>query len=157
MADFDYQKMNDYVTADPEVAELREKRNTTRKKIEQLKVSAGRHIEKMHGLYLAKTAVMAKVQYEPAGSEADEILENITGQCSECWDGDWNTSLEVVFDGQLSCSIAIGNLAKQIYKLIEDINLMSSCIDRLEDNLRQQFREQFYKDQKKQSTKEVEQ
>ena len=27
MADFDYQKMNDYVTADPEVAELREKRN----------------------------------------------------------------------------------------------------------------------------------
>ena len=28
MADFDYQKMNDYVTADPEVAELREKRNS---------------------------------------------------------------------------------------------------------------------------------
>ena len=157
MADFDYQKMNDYVTADPEVAELREKRNATRKKIEELKNSARRHIEKMHGLYLAKSAVVEKMQFEPCSDEDDFLLERITGQCGECWDNDWQTAAEVVFDGQLSCSIAIGNLAKQIYKLIEDINLMSSCIDRLEDNLRQQFREQFYKDQKKQSTKEVEQ
>ena len=143
MADFDYQKMNDYVTADPEVAELREKRNSTRKKIEDLKDSARRHIEKM--------------QIEHCDDENDFLLERITGQCGECWDDDWKTAAEVVFDGQLSCSIAIGNLAKQIYKLIEDINIMSSCIERLEDNLRQQFRKQFYKDQKKQSTKEVEQ
>jgi hypothetical protein len=34
---------------------------------------------------------------------------------------------------------------------------MSSCIERLEENLRKQYREQFYKDQKKQTTKEVEQ
>ena len=157
MADFDYQKMNDYVTADPEVAELREKRNATRKKIEELKNSARRHIEKMHGLYLAKSAVVEKMQFETCSDEDDFLLERITGQCGECWDNDWQTAAEVVFDGQLSCSIAIGNLAKQIYKLIEDINIMSSCIERLEDNLRQQFREQFYKDQKKQSTKEVEQ
>ena len=157
MADFDYQKMNDYVTADPEVAELREKRNSTRKKIEELKDSARRHIEKMHGLYLAKTAVVGKISYEPCTDDEDLALERTTGQCGECWDDDWRTASEVVFDGQLSCSIAIGNLAKQIYKLSEDINIMSSCIERLEENLRQQFREQFYKDQKKQSTKEVEQ
>ena len=157
MADFDYQKMNDYVTADPEVAELREKRNATRRKIEELKDSARRHVEKMHGLYLAKTAVCEKMQIEPCDDENDFLLERITGQCGECWDDDWKTAAEVVFDGQLSCSIAIANLAKQIYKLIEDINIMSSCVQRLEDNLRQQFREQFYKEQKKQTTKEVEQ
>ena len=156
MADFDYQKMNDYVTADPEVAELREKRNTTRKKIEEFKDSARRHIEKMHGLYLAKTAVVGKISYEPCSDEDDFLLERLTGQCGECWDDDWKTAAEVVFDGQLSCSIAIGNLAKQIYKLSEDINIMSSCIERLEENLRKQYREQFYKDQKKQTTKEVE-
>ena len=154
MADFDYQKMSDYVNADPEVTKLREKRTANWKKIEQLKTSSQSHIEKMHGLYLAKTAVMSKVQYEPAGSEADEILENITGQCSECWDGDWNTSLEVVFDGQLSCSIAIANLAKQIYRLTEDNAIINGCGDTLEDELRKQFRNQFYKDQK--NTKEVE-
>jgi len=157
MADFDYQKMNDYVTADPEVAELREKRNATRGKIEELKTSARRHIEKMHGLYLAKSAVIEKISLEPCTDEEDLTLERTTGQCGECWDDDWRTASEVVFDGQLSCSIAIGNLAKQIYKLSEDINIMSSCIERLEENLRQQFREQFYKDQQKQTTKEVEQ
>ena len=157
MADFDYQKMNDYVTADPEVAELREKRNSTRKKIEQLKHSAHNHIAKMHGLYLAKSAVVEKIQVEPCSDEDDFLLERITGQCGECWDDDWQTAAEVVFDGQLSCGIAIGNLAKQIYKFIEDMNIMQGCIDRLEENLRQQYREQFYKDQKKQTTKEVEQ
>ena len=157
MADFDYQKMNDYVTADPEVAELREKRISTRKKIEELKDSARRHIEKMHGLYLAKTAVVGKISYEPCTDDEDLALERTTGQCGECWDDDWRTAAEVVFDGQLSCSIAIGNLAKQIYKLSEDINIISSCIERLEENLRKQYREQFYKDQKKQTTKEVEQ
>ena len=157
MADFDYQKMNDYVTADPEVAELRVKRNSTRKKIEEFKDSARRHIEKMHGLYLAKTAVVGKISYEPCTDDEDLALERTTGQCGECWDDDWRTAAEVVFDGQLSCSIAIGNLAKQIYKLSEDINIMSSCIERLEENLRKQYREQFYKDQKKQTTKEVEQ
>ena len=155
MADFDYKKMRDYVSADPEVTKLREKRTTSYKRIDSLKQSARESIEKMHGLYLAKTAVMSKVQYEPAGSEADEILENITGQCSECWDGDWNTSLEVVFDGQLSCSIAIANLAKQIYRLTEDNAIINGCVDTLEDELRKQFRNQFYIDQK--ATKEVEQ
>ena len=155
MADFDYKKMRDYVSADPEVTKLREKRTLSYKKIDSLKESARKNIEKMHGLYLAKTAVMAKVQYEPAGSEADEILENITGQCSECWDGDWNTSLEVVFDGQLSCFIAIANLAKQIYRLTEDNTIINGLVDTLEDELRKQFRNQFYKDQK--ATKEVEQ
>ena len=92
MADFDYQKMSDYVNADPEVTKLREKRTANYKKIEQLKTNSQSHIEKMHGLYLAKTAIIAKVQYEPAGSEADEILENITGQCSECWDADVTNS-----------------------------------------------------------------
>ena len=157
MADFDYQKMNDYVTADPEVAELREKRNSTRKKIEEFKDSARRHIEKMHGLYLAKTAVVGKISYEPCTDDEDLALERTTGQCGECGDDEWRTGAEGVFDGQLSCSIAIGNLAKQIYKLSEDINIMSSCIERLEENLRKQYREQFYKDQKKQTTKEVEQ
>ncbi len=155
MADFDYQKMNDYVTADPEVAKLRERRIHSRKKIESLKNSARSHICKMHGLYLAKNAVIDKFQYEPAGSEADEILENITGQCSECWEGEWQAAEEVVFDGQLSCAVAIGNLAKQIYKLIEDINLMTGCIETLEDELRKQFRTKFFKDQK--AIKEVEQ
>ena len=157
MADFDYQKMNDYVTADPEVAELREKRNETRKKIEEFNYSSLRHIEKIHGLYLEKTAVVGKISYEPCTDDEDLTLERTTGQCGECWDDDWKTAAEVVFDGQLSCSIAIGNLAKQIYKSIEDINIMSSCIERLEENLRKQYREQFYKDQKKQTTKEVEQ
>ena len=58
MADFDYQKMNDYVSADPEVAKLREQKTAAHKKIATLKTSAHRHIEKMHGLYLAKTAVV---------------------------------------------------------------------------------------------------
>ena len=157
MADFDYKKMRDYVSADPEVTKLREKRTTSYKRIDSLKQSARESIEKMHGLYLAKSAVVEKMQFEPCSDEDDFLLERITGQCGECWDNDWQTAAEVVFDGQLSCSIAIGNLAKQIYKLIEDINIMSSCIERLEDNLRQQFREQFYKEQKKQTTKEVEQ
>ena len=108
----------------------------------------------MHGLYLAKTAVIAKVQYEPAGTEADEILENITGQGSECWDGDWQSAVEVVFDGQLSCSISIANLAKQIYRLTEDNAIINGCLDTMEDELRKQFRNQFYKDQ--QTTEEVE-
>ena len=154
MADFYYQKMSDYVSADPEVTKLREKRTLNYKKIEQLKATSRSHIEKMHGLYLAKTAVIAKVQYEPAGTEADEILENITGQCSECWDGDWQSAVEVVFDGQLSCSISIANLAKQIYRLTEDNAIINGCLDTMEDELRKQFRNQFYKDQ--QTTEEVE-
>ena len=154
MADFDYKKMSDYVSADPEVTKLREKRTLNYKKIEQLKATSRSHIEKMHGLYLAKTAVIAKVQYEPAGTEADEILENITGQCSECWDGDWQSAVEVVFDGQLSCSISIANLAKQIYRLTEDNAIINGCLDTMEDELRKQFRNQFYKDQ--QTTEEVE-
>ena len=154
MADFDYQKMSDYVSADPEVTKLREKRTLNYKKIEQLKATSRSHIEKMHGLYLAKTAVISKVQYEPAGTEAYEILENITGQCSECWDGDWQSAVEVVFDGQLSCSIAIANLAKQIYRLTEDNAIINGCLETMEDELRKQFRNQFYKDQK--TTKEVE-
>jgi len=154
MADFDYQKMNDYVTADPEVAELREKRNSTRKKIEEFKDSARRHIEKMHGLYLAKTAVMQKVRYEPAEESADAVLEEITGQCSECWDSDWCNSLDVIFDGQLGCSLVIANLGKQIHKLSEDIQLINGCLDTLETELQKQFREQFYKDQ--QTNTEVE-
>ena len=153
MADFDYQKMSNYVSADPEVTKLREKRTLNYKKIEQLKATSRSHIEKMHGLYLAKTAVIAKVQYEPAGTEADEILENITGQCSECWDGDWQSAVEVVFDGQLSCSISIANLAKQIYRLTEDNAIINGCLDTMEDELRKQFRNQFYKDQ--QTTEEV--
>ena len=40
-------------------------------------------------------------------------------------------------------------------ELIEDINLMSGCIENLEEELRKQFRTQFYKDQE--ATKEVEQ
>ena len=157
MADFEYKKMHDYVSADPEVTKLREKRTTSYKRIDSLKQSARESIEKMHGLYLAKTAVVGKISYEPCTDDEDLALERTTGQCGECWDDDWRTAAEVVFDGQLSCSIAIGNLAKQIYKLSEDINIMSSCIERLEENLRKQYREQFYKDQKKQTTKEVEQ
>ena len=42
----------------------------------------------------------------------------------------------------------------QIQKLIEDINLMSGCLDTLETELQKQFREQFYKDQ--QTNTEVE-
>ena len=149
MADFDYQKMNDYVSADPELSKLREKRTQSYKKMNSLKDTARTNIEKMHGLYLAKTAVLEKLQYEPAGQEADEILDEITGQCSECWNNDWANAMEVVFDGQLSCSIAISNLAKQIYKLSEDIQIMNGLIDTLEDELRMQFRKQFYKDQEK--------
>ena len=103
---------------------------------------------------IEKTAVMQKVRYEPAEESADEVLEEITGQCSECWDSDWCNSLDVIFDGQLSCSIAIANLGKQIYKLSEDIQLINGCLGTLEDELQKQFREQFYKDQ--QTTKEVE-
>ena len=154
MADFDYQKMNDYVSADPEVAKLREQKTSAYKKIKTLKDSARRHIEKMHGLYLAKTAVIEKIMVEPPTEFEEQYLEQITGQCHDCWDGDWQEASEVVFDGQLSCAMAIGNLAKQIYKLIEDINLMSDCIENLEEELRKQFRTQFYKDQ--QATKEVE-
>ena len=147
MADFDYKKMRDYVSADPEVSKLREKRTTSYKRIDSLKQSARENIEKMHGLYLAKTAVMEKVQYEPAGESADEVLEEITGQCSECWDSDWLTAAEVVFDGQLGCAIVIANLGKQIHKLSEDIQLINGCLDTLETELQKQFREQFYKDQ----------
>ncbi len=155
MADFDYQKMHDYVSADPEVTKLREKRVLNYKKIDSLKTSANSHIEKMNGLYLARKATTSNIQYEPAGSEADEILETITGQCSECWDADWQQAVEVVFDGQLSCSIAIANIAKQIYRLTEDIAIINGCVDTMEDELRKQFRKQFFKDQK--ATKEIEQ
>ena len=154
MADFDYQKMNDYVTADPEVAKLREQKASAYKKIKSLKDSARRHIEKMHGLYLAKSAVIEKIMVDPPTESEGQYLEEITGQCFDCWDSDWQEASEVVFDGQLSCGIAIGNLAKQIYKLIEDINIMSGCIENLEEELRKQFRKQFFKDQ--QATKEVE-
>jgi len=154
MADFDYQKMNDYVSADPEVTKLRQQRSSAQKKIKILKQSSIRHIEKMHGLYLAKTAVMEKVQYEPAGQEADEVLSDITGQCSGCWNDDWQTALEVVFDASLGCSVALANLSKQISKYSEEINLINGCLDTLEDELRKQFRTQFYKDQ--QTTEEVE-
>ena len=143
MADFDYQKMNDYVSADPEVAKLREQKTSARKKIETLKTSARRHIEKMHGLYLAKTAVLEKLQFEPAGQDADEILEEITGQCSDCWNSDWQEAADVVFDASLGCSVALANLAKQISTLSEEMNLMSGCLDTLENELRKQFRKQF--------------
>tara|TARA_Y100000401_G_scaffold39927_1_gene30328 strand:- start:592 stop:1062 length:471 start_codon:yes stop_codon:yes gene_type:complete len=155
MADFDYQKMYNYVMADPEVTKLREQRKNTHKKIGVLKDQARSHIRKMHALHLAKSAVLDKYQYEPAGEEADETLERITGQCSECWESDWQTAEEVVFEGQLSCAVAISNLGKQIYKLNEDINIMSGCIDNLEEELKKQYRNQFNKDQQE-STKEVE-
>ena len=74
MADFDYKKMHDYVSADHEVTKLREKRTTSYKKIDSLKESARKNIEKMHGLYLAKTAVMQKVQYEPAEESIDSAI-----------------------------------------------------------------------------------
>ena len=93
MADFDYKKMRDYVSADPEVTKLREKRTLSYKRIETLKQSARENIEKMHGLYLAKSAVMQKLQYEPAVESADQLLEEITGQCSDCWNSDWTLSL----------------------------------------------------------------
>ena len=48
MADFDYKKMRDYVSADPEVTKLREKRTLSYKKIDSLKESARKNIEKMH-------------------------------------------------------------------------------------------------------------
>ena len=147
MADFDYKKMRDYVSADPEVTKLREKRTLSYKKIDGLKETARKNIEKMHGLYLAKSAVMQKIRYEPAEESADAVLEEITGQCSECWDSDLHNSVEVIFDGQLSCSIAIANLGKQIYKLSEDIQLINGCLGTLEDELQKQFREQFWKDQ----------
>ena len=131
MADFDYQKMNDYVSADPEVTKLREQKDSAQKKIRILKQSSIRHIEKMHGLYLAKTAVMEKVQYEPAEESA-----------------------EVVFDASLACSISLANLAKQIQRLTEEVNLINGCLETLENELRKQFRTQFYKDQ--QTTEEVE-
>ena len=149
MADFDYKKMHDYVNADPELTKLKEKRTLSHKKMESYKSSARTNIEKMHGLYLAKTAVLEKFQYDEQEKKVDEKLQEITGQCSECWNGDWETSLEVVFDGQLSCSVAIANLAKQIYKLSEDIQIMNGLIDTMEDELRKQFRNQFYKDQEK--------
>ena len=101
MADFDYKKMRDYVSADPEVTKLREKRTLSYKKIDSLKESARKNIEKMHGLYLAKTAVMQKVRYEPAEESADAVLEETTGQCSECWDSDWCNSLDVILMGSL--------------------------------------------------------
>ncbi|HCI70247.1 MAG TPA: hypothetical protein DHV30_06490 [Balneola sp.] len=149
MADFDYKKMHDYVNADPELTKLKEKRTLSHKKMESYKSSARTNIEKMHGLYLAKTAVLEKFQYDEQEKKVDEKLQEITGQCSECWNGDWETSLEVVFDGQLSCSVAIANLAKQMYKLSEDIQIMNGLIDTMEDELRKQFRKQFYKDQEK--------
>ena len=154
MADFDYQKMNDYVSADPEVTKLREQKDSALKKIKILKQSSIRHIEKMHGLYLAKTAVMEKVQYEPAEESADEVLEEITGQCSGCWNSDWQEAAEVVFDASLACSISLANLAKQIQRLTEEVNLINGCLETLENELRKQFRTQFYKDQ--QTTEEVE-
>ena len=153
MADFDYQKMSDYVNADPEVTKLRDQRTTAYRKMKILKDSSRRHIEKMHGLYLAKQAVIQKVMLEPPTNEEERYMEEMTGQCSECWDSDWQESAEVIFDGQLSCSIAIANLAKQIYKLSEETNLITGCLDTLEDELRNQFRKQFYKDQEK--TKKV--
>ena len=148
MADFDYKKMRDYVSADPEVTKLREKRTLSYKRIETLKQSARENIEKMHGLYLAKSAVMQKLQYEPAVESADQLLEEITGQCSDCWNSDWTNSLDVIFDGQLGCSLVIANLGKQIHKLSEDIQLINGCLGTLENELQKQFREQFYKDQK---------
>ena len=154
MADFDYQKMNDYVSADPEVTKLRQQRDSAQKKIKILKQSSIRHIEKMHGLYLAKTAVMEKVQYEPAEESADAVLEEITGQCSDCWNNDWQEAVEVVFDASLACSISLANLAKQIQRLTEEVNLINGCLETLENELRKQFRTQFYKDQ--QTTEEVE-
>ena len=154
MADFDYKKMRDYVSADPEVTKLREKRSTSYKRIDTLKESARQSIEKMHGLYLAKTAILEKRQFEPSTDEEDSTLERITGQCSDCWNSDWSNSLDVIFDGQLGCAIVIANLGKQIHKLSEDIQLINGCLDTLETELQKQFREQFYKDQ--QTTKEVE-
>jgi len=154
MADFDYQKMNDYVSADPEVTKLREQKDSALKKRKILKQSSIRHIEKMHGLYLAKTAVMEKLQYEPAEESAEEVLEEITGQCSGCWNSDWQEAAEVIFDASLGCSVALANLAKQISRLSEEVNLINGCLDTLEDELRKQFRTQFYKDQ--QTNTEVE-
>ena len=89
-----------------------------------------------------------------AEESIDSALKEITGQCSECWDSDWTNSLDVIFDGQLGCSLVIANLGKQIHKLSEDIQLINGCLGTLEDELQKQFREQFYKDQ--QTTKEVE-
>ena len=108
----------------------------------------------MHGLYLAKQVVIQKIQCEPAEESIDSALEEITGQCSECWDSDWHTAADVVFDGQLGCALVIANLGKQIHKLSEDIQLINGCLDTLETELQKQFREQFYKDQ--QTNTEVE-
>ena len=155
MADFDYQKMHDYVSADPEVTKLRKQRTTAHQKIKIQKELARRNIEKMHGLYLAKTAVYEKLCVEPPDSPVEEsYVEELTGQCAECWSGDWQEALETVFDGQLSVATAISNIAKLIYKYSEEVNLITGCLDTLEDELRKQFRTQFYKDQ--QNPEEVE-
>jgi len=155
MADFDYQKMNDYVSADPEVTKLRQQRKTAHSKIKIQRELARKHIEKMHGLYLAKTAVMEKIIIEPSTDPNEQYLEEVTGQCGECWANDWQEAYDTVFDGQLSCATAISSIAKLIYKYSEEVNLINGCLDTLEDELRKQFRTQFYKDQQK-TTKEVE-
>ena len=108
----------------------------------------------MHGLYLAKTAVMEKICIEPSTDSNEQYLEEVTGQCGECWASDWQQAAEVVFDASLGCSVALANLAKQISKYSEEINLINGCLDTLEDELRKQFRTQFYKDQE--SVKEAE-
>ena len=50
MADFDYQKMHDYVSADPEVTKLRKQRKSAHQKIKIQRELALKHIEKKHGL-----------------------------------------------------------------------------------------------------------
>ena len=72
MADFDYKKMRDYVSADPEVTKLREKRTTSYKKIDSLKESARKNIEKMHQNH--------QIVHEP-GSGVSVWAETLSG-CS---------------------------------------------------------------------------
>ena len=60
MADFDYKKMRDYVSADPEVTKLREKRTLSYKRIETLKQSARENIRKNARLVFSKKCSNAK-------------------------------------------------------------------------------------------------
>jgi len=156
MANIDHKKMHDFVNADPELKKLREARVAAHKQIDQLNTYAASACHKQNSLYKAYELVLKK-QGEICGytDEQDEAIEEVTGQGSDEWGFEWNSTAEVLLEGLLGHSIVMADIAHRIEKCNKDVEDMGQCVQKMKKTLEEQYLNQIKKEEKPKQTNDV--
>ena len=143
MTNFSYTKMREFVNADPELTKLREAKNAAYRKIDALKKAAQEMLNKQHSLYITQELVKHKMHsFDGYTEEEDQIIEQVSGYCSECWSYEWSSSAEVLLEGMLGQSLILADIAHKIEKCNEDSDDMRHCIEKMEKTLEDQYKKQ---------------